>query len=500
MKRRIFLRRGIHIGAVLCSMILVMLFCGAARAQTCPSNNNSDFSISGSSGNTVSSTMPLPAGSYTLGVIVNMPGVSNSGVTCYPVTVTGQPAGGAASITVNGLSSGATVSVGTPLSVAVSNGPGNTTDWIGICLGAPSMATCDGAGYNWSYLNCQQTPPTTALTSATCSLTAPNAANTYRVNFFQGASTNTGGALPGSILPPCPRGCTWTNIYNEDFTTATSFDYAFNPDPVNGHPGTFDTSHKWEIPPDGSVSQEVPSGTTACSAMIDASTLTGGGSGYLSIHAVGTIPWETAGTMVCTEMAPVAGAAGAMPGTVPGGCGFDCQALTHPVYFEVKVWPAANQIFESTISNICTKGTQGQSPYCPLTTRPSWMASNLGWQFLEARGNNTDIGGHDPQILNDANHAYIYGPNEGWFQNGSGLLSPSPHVVGVLIDPTGPMSNYWDGQQDYVGDPDNCATGPTTTCYFNIPVSPWWFFDWGTMTGTTGGTSKLYFVRAYQGM
>ena len=383
--------------------VLLALLCwtflsNTGHAQTCTPNNNSDFSISGS---TLTGSN-LSASTYTAGVAVTMPGASNSGIGCYTVTVTTQTVGS--------------------------------------------------------------------------------------------------GGLPGSILPACPRGCTWTNIYNSDFTTATTFDYAFNPDVTHGHPGSFDTTHAWEIPPDGSAAEEAPSATEACTSMIDTSTLTGGGNGYLSIHAVGTIPWETAGAMVCSEMAPVAGAAGHMPGTVPGGCGFDCAQLTAPVFYEAKVWAAPNQIFESILSNICTSADKGR-PCSPVTTRPQFSASNMFWNFMEARGNNTDVGGNFTQIFNDSNHSnYVYGPTEGWFANGSGLLAPAPHVMGYMIDPNGSMAMYWDGTQTVSGDLDNCATGPNTTCFANLPVASWWWFDWATMTGTPGGTSKIYFVRAYQGM
>jgi hypothetical protein len=71
----------------------------------------------------------------------------------FQVTV---PSPSSPSITVNGTSSGATVSAGASMSVAVANGPGNATDWIGVCNSgtAPAPGQCDGAGYSWEYLNC----------------------------------------------------------------------------------------------------------------------------------------------------------------------------------------------------------------------------------------------------------------------------------------------------------------------------------------------------------
>ena len=59
------------------------------------------------------------------------------------------------SISVNGASGGTTVTAGASLSVAVANGPGNATDWIGVCnAGVPiSPQQCDYAGYSWDYLS-----------------------------------------------------------------------------------------------------------------------------------------------------------------------------------------------------------------------------------------------------------------------------------------------------------------------------------------------------------
>ena len=73
------------------------------------------------------------------------------------------------SIAVNGASGGTTVTAGASMSVAVANGPGNATDWMGVCnSGVPVSSTqCNGAGYSWDYLSCTQTAPTTGVTSAT---------------------------------------------------------------------------------------------------------------------------------------------------------------------------------------------------------------------------------------------------------------------------------------------------------------------------------------------
>lgn len=450
--------------------------------------------------------VPSVTGTYYADFISDN-GSTHSIVAYAPFTVTSGSAGPSISLNTSNPSPGSIITV--TFSGAPASGQ-TAASWVGICnTGTPSQANCDGAGYDWDYLGnpCSRTAPGAVVNSPTaCTLTVPNptvsGTYNYQVVWFPGLSSTTScapgnvGPCPGSILPPCPRGCSWAVVYNDDFTSDTTFDYALNPDVTHGHPGAFDTNHKWEIPPDGSLAEESPSATEACTSMIDTSTLPG----YLSIHAVGTVGWETPGALVCTEMAPVAGAAGVMPGTQPSGCGFDCGRLTGPVYYEAKIWAAPNQIFESILSNICTSADKGR-PCSPITTRPQFAASNMFWNFFEARGNNTDTGGNFTQIFNDSNHSdYIYGPTEGWFANvGSGALSPSPHVMGYLIDPNGAMAVYWDGVQTFSRDVDFCATGPATTCFANLPVASWWWFDWASMTGTPGGTSKVYFVRAYGG-
>jgi hypothetical protein len=54
-------------------------------------------------------------------------------------------------ITVNDTSN--PVNAGSSMTVAVANGPGNATDWKGICnTETPSSPNCGGAGYGWDYL------------------------------------------------------------------------------------------------------------------------------------------------------------------------------------------------------------------------------------------------------------------------------------------------------------------------------------------------------------
>ena len=137
-----------------------------------------------------------------------------------PFTVS-TTSGGSPTITVNGSSTGVTVSAAASLSVAVAHGPGSPSDWISICnTGTASSANCDGAGYSWSFINgCPtHTVPGTGISSATCSLAAPSPTSTtnYTVNFLSSNGytvlaaapiTVTGTGTGGGTQPACGSSC-----------------------------------------------------------------------------------------------------------------------------------------------------------------------------------------------------------------------------------------------------------------------------------------------------
>ncbi len=61
------------------------------------------------------------------------------------------------------------VAEGAALMVEVANGPGNTTDWVGLA----AAGTADNSYIAWAYLNGTQTPPAAGTTSATVMMTVP---------------------------------------------------------------------------------------------------------------------------------------------------------------------------------------------------------------------------------------------------------------------------------------------------------------------------------------
>ena len=73
-----------------------------------------------------------------------------------------------------------TVGPGTAIAVTVTNGPGNSLDWVGLyATGAPPASYLRAA-----YLNDTLTPPTPGVTGGTLTFTLPLTPGTYHVRFF----------------------------------------------------------------------------------------------------------------------------------------------------------------------------------------------------------------------------------------------------------------------------------------------------------------------------
>jgi hypothetical protein len=87
-----------------------------------------------------------------------------------------------ASLLVNGTALGTTVTVAPSASVtvAVSNGPANTTDWVGLY----AVGSADSPSITWQYLSGTTTPPATGLSSATLTFTMPSTPGNYEFRFF----------------------------------------------------------------------------------------------------------------------------------------------------------------------------------------------------------------------------------------------------------------------------------------------------------------------------
>jgi len=130
---------------------------------------------------------------------VPSPGVTNATVSCFTVPASGRyqvrlfsnntfaKVATSNTITVSGPSvalSPDPAAVGTTLSAAVSGGPGNATDWVGLYLEtAPDTTYVD-----WCFLNGMKTVPSPGVTNATVSCFTVPASGRYQVRLF---SNNT---------------------------------------------------------------------------------------------------------------------------------------------------------------------------------------------------------------------------------------------------------------------------------------------------------------------
>ncbi|GAA0582345.1 agmatine deiminase family protein [Kribbella sandramycini] len=74
-----------------------------------------------------------------------------------------------------------TVRRGGQITATVTNGPGNTRDWVGLYR---ASATNSAGGVDEKYLNGRNSPPSSGLTSASITFTAPNTTGTYNFRFF----------------------------------------------------------------------------------------------------------------------------------------------------------------------------------------------------------------------------------------------------------------------------------------------------------------------------
>lgn len=102
-------------------------------------------------------------------------------------------------ITVNG-STNAVVTEGATLATAVANGPGNTTDWVGLAAAGSS----DTSFLTWDYLSGSQTPPHVGLTSATLMMTAPSKDGRYEARFYANNGYTVLARATFTVAPPPP--------------------------------------------------------------------------------------------------------------------------------------------------------------------------------------------------------------------------------------------------------------------------------------------------------
>jgi len=142
---------------------------GAARATTVVSATSVTATILASD--------LLLLGSRAITVVNPSPGGGASNA----LTLGVQPATSATVIAVNGQVGPVTVAAGSTISVTIWNGPGNRSDWVTI---VPSGAGATHWSGQYKYLSGTTTRPTTPLTTATVTFTAP-ASGTFEFRLFE---------------------------------------------------------------------------------------------------------------------------------------------------------------------------------------------------------------------------------------------------------------------------------------------------------------------------
>ena len=92
------------------------------------------------------------------------------------------PPSASPALTVNGSSSAITVAGGSTLTVGVSNGPGNVSDWV---MMVPAGSPAGTWGPDYKYLSGTRTRPATGMTSANVTFTAPSSGGNFEFRFYQ---------------------------------------------------------------------------------------------------------------------------------------------------------------------------------------------------------------------------------------------------------------------------------------------------------------------------
>ena len=140
-------------------------------------------------------TMPTQAGTYEFRLFAGngFTKLATSGT----VTVIAPPAPPAVS------ASATSVQPGAQVTVSVTNGPGNTTDWIGLFQAGASNTAYRG----WWYLTGTQTPPPAGLKSASFTVSMPTQAGSYEFRLFANDGFTrlaTSAAVTVAAPPPPP--------------------------------------------------------------------------------------------------------------------------------------------------------------------------------------------------------------------------------------------------------------------------------------------------------
>ncbi len=157
-------------------------------ALTPPATGTSDASLS--------FLMPTAPGDYEFRLYAHnsYERLASSSIVTVPAS--------SAHVAVNGVDApgAVTVSAGTPLTVALTNGPANPSDWVGLF----AATAADSAPIAWSYLDGRTMPPAEGLVAAVLQFLAPVTPGTYEIRMFAANTFNRLAASGPLSVSPSP--------------------------------------------------------------------------------------------------------------------------------------------------------------------------------------------------------------------------------------------------------------------------------------------------------
>lgn len=205
------------------------------------------------------------------------------------------PAAAQAQIGLNSAAPGTaiTVAAGSTVSVSITNGPGNATDWIGLY----TAGTSDFSYLNWCYMNGTQTAPATGLTNATFGFPLPSTPGDYEFRFFANLSWQrlAVSAVATALPPPTITAVSPSTGHVTDIVTITGTQFrATQGTSTVTFNGTAAAPVNWS---NTSIMTRVPTGATTGSVVV---TILGAASNSSSYTVTTVLPGSISGTITRT--------------------------------------------------------------------------------------------------------------------------------------------------------------------------------------------------------
>ena len=300
-----------------------------------------------------------------------------------------------------------------------------------------------------------------------CLSVAMNGASNSGAAFSVAGVGNSGtaaGCLPDIPCPPCPRNCTWTLVYNDDFSDGHVMNrattYTYYPTGCNGLQCQWlYWDGMWWVESDGGKDSNSVGGTFECNGTIGNVMLSSGG-GYIQLvpnsASVGAFETGKADSYTC-NIIPGHPFRSRADGTNP------------PMLFQYvsQVSPAPGVAGHGLVTGSLLEGGSFCTPPGP----------SFEGQFTEVRGG---TGGY-PELEGN----YAFGCPNVWASTLWNWSDGSWHVLAQLLDP-GQDASHQGGYGFYFDDMTNASfftnteqcAGPssTGTCFPTLAIPLWEFY------------------------